>query len=121
MNNISIVCKDFDVTDAIKSYIHDKMSSLNKFFQDETISINVKIKLGKTTNKQSHGKIFYIDIGIKTSRKNFGCYEEAEDIYMAIDRVKDELSRSIVQFKDKSITSSRKEDKKIKEDLRNIN
>lgn len=118
MTNISIVCKDFELTDSIKIYVQEKMSSLNKFFNIESDSIIFKIKLGKTTNKQSHGKIFFIDVGIKTPKKNFGCYEESEDIYVAVDRVKDELSRSIIQFKNKVISTSRREDKKIKNELR---
>ena len=118
MTNISIVCKDFDLTESIKTYVNEKMGSLNKFFSNDIDAVIYKVRLGKTTNKQSHGKIFFIDVGIKTPKKNFGCNVESEDIYVAIDRVKDELTRSIVQYKDKSVTESRREDKKVKNDLR---
>ncbi|MCX8514335.1 MAG: ribosomal subunit interface protein [Pseudomonadota bacterium] len=120
MKNLTIVCKDFDLTEAIKEYLEDKMSYLYKFFNCDETSINFNARIGKTSNHHNHGKIFYAEISIHTPEKNFGARVEAEEIYAAIDKIKDELARNITHYKDKTLSISRKQGHKLKQESRNI-
>ena len=119
MKNLTIFCKDFELTDAIKTYLADKMSSLEKFLNDpEEITFNAR--LGKTSNHHNHGKIFYAEVSIHTPEKNFGARMEAEELYEAIDLLKDDLATNITHYKDKTRSLSRKEEQKFKQEVRAV-
>ncbi|MEN9946584.1 MAG: ribosomal subunit interface protein, partial [Pseudomonadota bacterium] len=102
MKNLSILCKDFDLTDAIKLYATEKMSALNKYFPNDGEETSFHLRLGKVTNNQSTGKIYYAEVSIKSPTKNFGALVECEDIYSALDKLKDDLAHNIAHYKDKS-------------------
>lgn len=121
MKNLTIYCKDFELTEAIKAYIEEKMSSLNKFFNEkeqETISCNFRI--GKVTKTHHNGKIYYAESSMHTPEKDYDCRIEAEDTYVAIDLLKDELVGNISQYKDKARTLYKKGAQKFKQELHEL-
>jgi ribosomal subunit interface protein len=119
MKNLTIFCKDFELTDAIKTYLADKMMSLEKYLnRPDEVTFNAR--LGKVSNHHNHGKIFYAEISIHTPDKNFGGREEAEELYEAIDILKDELARSLTHYKSKTRALARKEAKRFKEEIRTV-
>lgn len=120
MKNMTIYCKDFDLTDAIKNYLTDKMIALNKFLNLNEEELSFNCRLGKVTNSQNSGKIFYTEVSVHTPNKNYGARIEADDIYVAIDLIKDELSTNINSYKDKLRTIQRKESQKFKHNLHNL-
>lgn len=120
MKNMTIYCKDFDLTDAIKNYLTDKMIALNKFLNLHEEELSFNCRLGKVTNSQNSGKIFYTEISIHTPNKNYGARIEADDIYVAIDLIKDELSTNINSYKNKLRTIHKKESQKFKNDLHHL-
>lgn len=117
MKNLSILCKDFDLTDAIKSYADEKMSALNKYLPDAGAEAVFNLRLGKVSNSQHSGKIFYAEVSIKTPEKNFGALVESDDIYSAIDQLKDDLAHNIAHYKDKSHSKNIRSARKFKEEL----
>ncbi len=117
MKNLSILCKDFDLTDAIKEYATEKFSSLNKYLPEQGTTADLNLRMGKVSNHQHNGKIFYAELSIKTPEKNFGALVEAEDIYAAIDLLKDDLAHNIAHYKDKSHTKDIRSARKFKQEL----
>jgi ribosomal subunit interface protein len=117
MKNMTIYCKDFDLTDAIKTYLTDKMLMLNKFLNIDEDELSFNCRLGKITNSQNSGKIFYVEVSIHTPHKNYGARIESDDIYVAIDLIKDELSSNITSYKNKLRTIHKKESQKFKQEL----
>lgn len=101
MKNLTILCKDFDLTEAIKNYSIEKLSSLYKFLNKSEDEVNFNLRLGKTTNHHQNGKIYYAEISIHTPEKNFGGKVESADIYAALDTLKDDMAENISQYKDK--------------------
>lgn len=117
MKNLSILCKDFDLTDAIKTYATEKLSALNKYFPDNGSQVVFNLRLGKVTNHQHSGKIFYAEVSIKSPEKNFGALVESEDIYSALDILKDDLAHNIAHYKDKTHSKNVRSARKFKEEL----
>lgn len=119
MKKITILCKDFDLTDAIKTYVEEKMDSLTKYLgHNEEVSFN--FRLGKVSNSHNNGKIFYAEVSIHTPEKNYGGQVEADDVYVAIDLLKDELAGNIKHHRDKSRTLSIKDAQKFKQAIHNV-
>ncbi len=120
MKNLSILCKDFDLSDAIKLYATEKMSSLNKYFPHNGSEAVFNLRLGKVTNSQHTGKIFYAEVTIKTPEKNFGALVEADEVYAALDFLKDDLAHNIAHYKDKAHSKNIRSARKFKEELHTI-
>ncbi len=113
---ITIFCKDFEVTEAIKAYVTDKIESLSKYISsDQEVTGNVR--LGKITNAHQHGKIYFAEASIHTEAKNYGIRVESDDVYTAVDLLKDGLANNITTYKDKQRTLHKKDAEKFKHEL----
>lgn len=117
MKNLTIYCKDFELTDAIKGYLEDKMSYLFRYITHDEDVVSFNCRLGKVANNHEKGKIYYAEVSIHTPEKNYGARIEAEDTYVAIDLLKDELAGNITHYKERSLTLQRKEAQKFKQEL----
>ena len=81
------------VTGAIKEYIEDKIGRLNRYFESDDVSCNIKIRV--KNDEQT------IEVTIPTSKFVIRAEQSAEDLYAAIDLVTDKLERQISKNKAK--------------------
>lgn len=115
MKNLTIHCKDFELTNAIKEYAEDKVSALAKYLSEDGDAVKYNLRLGKTSNSHNAGKIFYAELGIAVPHKHYDARIEAEDTYASIDLLKDEMAEIIKNHRDKLRTVSRHDAQKFKE------
>lgn len=97
--------KDFVLTPSIEDYIHKKLESLEKFlsgFNEELTKI--EIELGRTTSRHRTGDIFRAEINLSVGSKLFRVESEQDDLFAAIDEVRDDLEQEIKKFKTKKET-----------------
>ncbi|HDQ22776.1 MAG TPA: ribosome-associated translation inhibitor RaiA [Candidatus Uhrbacteria bacterium] len=96
---IHIKGTNLELTDAIKNYAHEKISSLEKFYDGVLIA---RVEVGVTTKHHQKGNIFRAEANLEVPQKyNLRAEAEKEDLYMAINEVKDDLQRQIKKFKEK--------------------
>ncbi len=77
-----------EVTEAIKSYIEEKLGRLNKYFEEpDNFTANVLVR---TTNKNQ-----IVEVTIPISKAILRAEEGHDDLYAAIDLVVDKLERQI--------------------------
>lgn len=82
------------ITDAIKNYITEKLSKLNKYFEDaEHISARVVLKI--------RGRDQIIEVTIPTHSFTLRNEEAHSDLYAAIDKIVDKLERQLIKNKAK--------------------
>jgi putative sigma-54 modulation protein len=113
MKNLTIHCKDFELTDAIKEYANEKVSALTKYLNEDD-AITYTLRLGKTSNHHNAGKIFFAELNIAAPHKHYDAKVEADDTYAAIDLLKDEMAGIIRNHRDKMRTVSRRDAQKLK-------
>ena len=77
---------------AISEYVDKRFDTLEKFFEDDT-TVVFDLELAKTTNHHKNGDIFKAEVHIIAKGKNVYATAEKEDLYAAIDIVKDEVLR----------------------------
>ena len=117
MENLTIYCKDFELTDAIKTYAEDKVSSLSKYLNHSAEEARFNLRLGKTSNHHTSGKVFFAELSIAAPHKHYDARIEADDTYAAIDLLKDEMAENIKTHRDKVRTVSRHSAQKFKNEL----
>lgn len=104
--NINIKCTGIDITDAIKNYAEEKINSLTKFFDNIT---NADIDVGMQSRHHLKGKVYYAEVNLSVPGKIIRVVKECEDLYKAIDKVKDHLKVELEKTKEKM----RRKDKKV--------
>jgi ribosomal subunit interface protein len=121
MLNIKIKTNNFEKTPAIEDYVSKKVSSLEKFL-DQNESILCEVELGKTTSHHKSGDIFKAEINIVEAKgRQYFVVAEESDLYAAIDVVRDNAEEVIVSKKKKANTLFRRGASQIKGLLKRIN
>jgi putative sigma-54 modulation protein len=96
---IDIKGTNMELTEAIKDYVNEKIGGLEKFFDN---IIEAKVEVGKTSNHHQKGDVFRAEVNLDVPEKYVLRAEAVrEDLYMAINEVKDDLQRQIKKYKEK--------------------
>jgi len=97
---IRIKATQIELTDSLKNYIQEKMDMLDKYLGDIKV-MNCDIEIEKTKSNQNKGKIFRAEVNLSVPGEMLRVEKTANDLYKAIDKVKDHLPRSIKRYKEK--------------------
>ncbi|MEO5927512.1 MAG: ribosome-associated translation inhibitor RaiA [Patescibacteria group bacterium] len=95
---INIRATGMELTPAIRQYVEDKMGTLEKFAHD---IIQIDVIAGMETNHHNKGEIYSCAANVEVKGEVLRVERTAEDLYKAIDKVKDHLRETLAQRKDK--------------------
>lgn len=98
--NINIKTTTISLTPAISEYVDKHLDVIKRFLQDDP-TVQFDLELAKTTNHHRQGDIFKAEIHIVAKDQNIFASVEKEDLYAAIDIVRDEVLRKLKSTKDK--------------------
>ncbi len=99
--NINIRGDKIEVTSSIKKYVKEKLSRLEKYFEDSS-KIDAHVLIRARNGEQ------VIEVTIPTSRYTLRAEEKNSDLYAAIDLVIDVLERQIRKNKTRLMTKHEK-------------
>lgn len=108
---VTIHTTNIEMTPAIKSYVEKKVVSMTKFNEKIT---KITVDVGMLSHHHNKGKIFFAEAIVFLSRKTVRVKKEAEDLYKAIDKVRDHMKTELKEVKDKRAARDRKTLRKIK-------
>ncbi len=115
--NINIRTTSFSLTPAISDYVDKRLGPIDKFFQDDS-TIKCDLELSRTTSHHKHGDVFKAEIHIIAKDKNLYASAEEEDLYVAIDTIKDEILREIKTSNEKKRSLLRRGGAQVKNILK---
>lgn len=95
---INIIHHGIELTPAIRDYTEEKMRSLLKYF--EGIS-HIDVEVGIKNHHQQKGKIYECKAIVQIGGDVIKMEKPAEDLYKAIDKVKDHLRVELTKYKGK--------------------
>jgi putative sigma-54 modulation protein len=112
---------NFQVTEALSDYVEKKLGPVKKFVdaEDETVAF-IDVELGKSTNHHRSGDIFRAEVNFCIKGKCYRASSEKDNIYSAIDDIKDEITRELVKDKDKRQNIIHRSGAKMKEMIRGV-
>src|SRR5687768_17446198 len=99
MINISLKATGIELTPAIRSYAENKVSMLEKLIDKNDTSAQADVELGQTTHHHQSGIIFFAEINLHVSDIHLRAVSEKDNLYAAIDEVKDEMIRQLQEEK----------------------
>ncbi len=99
--NIKIRATNFELTPAIEEYVTKKISMLEKFLEVKDATL-CEVEIGRTTNHHRSGDVFRAEINLtQPGHGQVYAVDEEEDLYAAIDIVRDEAEMEITREKKK--------------------
>lgn len=103
---VNIKSTNLQLTEAIKAYIYKKMEMAEKYLgKNEVIQWDFEVEL--TTNHHHKGDIFRAEVNLAFADEYLRTDQTADDLYKAIDEVKDRLIDLIGKQKDKRLAKRR--------------
>lgn len=90
-----------EITEAIRDYTLEKMSSIKKLIPQDDTSAKLSVELSKTSNHHVHGQVFQAEAQLHIRGKETTLRATQDDLYKAVDVLKDMLMREVAQYKDK--------------------
>lgn len=104
--NVNVQAVGTDMTDAINQYARDKAEGLTKYFENIQ---QVDVIVGMNSNHHNKGKVYFAEMKVGVPGNNVFVKKEAEDLYKAIDKVRDHLKVEFEKIKGKMRDKDRQE------------
>lgn len=98
--NIQVKATKIDLTPEIKEYIQKKIDMLEKYLGDLKV-FNCDFEVEMTTNHNVKGKIYRAECNLNLGGRLLRVEKTEEELYKAIDKVKDHLAEGIKKYKGK--------------------
>jgi putative sigma-54 modulation protein len=89
-----------EMTEAIATYAQEKIDMLDKFLGDIQV-LNLDVELEKSIGSQNKGEIFRAEINLEIPGELLRVEKTEDDLYKAIDKVKDHMEEVIISYKEK--------------------
>src|SRR3989338_1154965 len=105
--NINLQGKNIELTPAIYDYVLKRVTNLEKLLKSietEGGEVYAQFEVSQSTRHHKSGEIFHADCLIKTEGEEFYSSADEEDLYAAVDAVKENLFREISKHKDRKQT-----------------
>ncbi len=101
-----------DSSDALKQYAIEKVEDCEKFFDNIQ---QADIDIGLRSNHHQKGNIYYAEVNLHVPGKLVRVVKDAEDLYKAIDKVRDHLKVELEKLSGKMNAIDREEIRETKE------
>jgi putative sigma-54 modulation protein len=105
--NINLQGNKVELTDKIKDYAQKKMDMLEKYLGDVQV-INCDVELAQDVTDQQSGYIYRAEVNLELPGELLRVEKVEQDMFKAIDKVKDHMHRSIKRYKEKRMKSKRR-------------
>jgi len=120
---INLKGKNIDITEAIHDYVQKRVTNLEKLLSTIEAGggeVMVNFEVGKSTKHHKGGEVFHSDCLININGKKFYSSSDKEDLYQAIDEIKESLYEEIRRFKDRKQTLFRRGASSVKKMLKGL-
>jgi len=118
--NIQIKCTGMDLTDSIRNYVEKRIAPLGRFVDKDGSEAIASIEVGLDTKHHKQGDVYKAEGTITASGDFFRTNTTRDDIFVAIDEVREELERQMVEKKDKDVSLFRRGARSVKKMLKGL-
>ena len=120
---INLQSKNMELTEAIHDYVLKRITNLEKLLtgiEKRQGKVLVSFEVSKSTNRHKSGEIFHADCLVNIDGKEFYSSADKEDLYEAIDAIKNSLYHEINKNKDRTQTLFHRGARSVKKMLKGL-
>ncbi len=107
-----------ELTDALREYVEQKIRPLEKLTTVASESLHAAVEIGKTTHHHKQGNVFRAEVNLHIAHDLIRAVAVQEDLYAAIDEMKQELAVDLAKHKGKKKTLFKRGAQAVKAMLR---
>jgi putative sigma-54 modulation protein len=111
--NINLKGTNVTLSEAITAYVDKRLKKAAKLVGDDQ-AVRCDVELARTTSHHNKGEIFRAEVHIVGPGKDIYVASEKEDLYAAIDAMRDEVLRELKAKKSKQISLIRRGGARVK-------
>ncbi len=117
---ITMEATGVELTPTIKTYIENKFKPLFKIAEklEGKGDAVILVEISRTTKHHHKGLIFRAEGNLKFGKTLLRAEANEENARAAIDILKDELKREIINFKEHFVSKGRRDERSAKKDMR---
>ena len=101
MRIIEIIGTNMELTEAIRSYVEEKLGTLVKMTEKYS-PCDVAVDVGKTSTHHAKGDVWKAELMLTIPGGTLRAESVKDDLYAAIDDANDELKRQLVERKERA-------------------
>lgn len=118
--NINIKATGIELTEAISQYVEKRIRSVEKYCP-KSEAVLASVEVGKSTHHHKSGDFFRAEVHLTGAGLDIYAVSEQDDLYAAIDLVKDEVVQKLTHTKDKKMTVTRRGAQMVKNMMKGLN
>ena len=117
---ITLEAAGIELTPALKTYVENKFRPLFKIAEKLEGKGNavILVEISRTTKHHHKGLVFRAEGNLKFGKTLLRAEANGETARVAIDILKDELKREIINFKERFVSKGRRDERSAKKILR---
>ena len=100
--------KNIELTDAIRNYVTEKIEGIARFAK-RFDPCDVAVEVGKTSEHHNKGDVFFAEMNVVVLGDVVRAHAVRDDLYAAIDEVKDDVKRQLIAKKEKMVDARQEE------------
>ena len=97
---VSIKGTEISLTPDIKDYVQKKMDMLERYLGDVQV-IHCDVEVGRAVSKHNSAYIYRAEVNLELPGELLRVEKTEQDLWKAIDKVKDHMARSVKRYKEK--------------------
>lgn len=118
---INIKATNFELTEAIRSYVTEKLLAVKKVLPPQDESIMTDVEVAKVSHHHQHGgEVFKAEVNLRLAKGFLRAEAFHANLYAAVDKVRDELLRQTEDRLEKRTTLLRRGGRALKNLLRGV-
>jgi len=120
---INLQGKNIELTEATRDYVLKRVTNLGKLLSNiekRGGEVKVNFEIGRSTKHHKSGVVFHSDCLININGEEFYSSSDKEDLYQAIDEIKENLFNEIQKNKDREQTLFKRGATSIKKMLKGL-
>ena len=111
--NITIKNTGIDLSSSVTDHVYKRLEKISKLMRNDSAAL-CHVELARSTGHHAKGDVFRAEIHITGSRKDCYASSEKEDLYSAIDDVRNEILRELKANREKQISFVRRGGARVK-------
>ncbi len=116
----SLKATKIEHTPAIDRYVEKKLKELERVLDANDTSVHAELEIGLSTKHHKSGNVFFAEINLHAMKKKWRAVEESDNLYAAIDAMRDAIIREVTQAEKKARITGRKGAREVKKKLRGL-
>ncbi len=113
--NFHIKTKNMDLTPDVSAQVHSKLDVIEKFLTPhEDLQVLAEVEVGIDSTHHQKGDVYIAEVNVTARGDMYRASAKGESVAVALDKLKDEISRVISRSENKKNTAFRRGSRLIK-------